>query len=339
MGSYIVSRFKKVLFRADAKPEIGIGDLMSLIHLSKYFEADGWTTFFMIRSYPAALKLVERYEIEHLKIIESSISIPEEVATINQFLLDNDIDLVFFEITENRLSDYTGITSDVYKACVSFDGYILPDMDLVVDWDVEAEKYFQPQKYPDTKFLLGPEYVILPFDFDMKRVAKRAFNIPPKRLLICMGGADEFNLTCKIVNALIEQKNKMHITIIIGSGYEYREELEHCLKNSELSFEIKENISNMFEEYMACDVAIGTGGLTSSELVATRTTAFLIAAYQHQEARCRYFDEKGWAIYLGNRNEWKKDFSIIFNKKMENRPSACFNTKAIVMACNGFADQ
>ncbi|MFQ5676793.1 MAG: hypothetical protein ACE5G1_12925, partial [bacterium] len=37
-----------------------------------------------------------------------------------------------------------------------------------------------------------------------------------------------------------------------------------------------------------------------SELVATHTPSLLVAAYEHQVARCRYFDEKGMAVYLGN---------------------------------------
>ena len=326
--------FKKILFRADAKPEIGIGDLMSLIHLSEYFKADGWQTFFMIRSYPAALKLVEQYKVKNLTIIESDISISDEVLKINQFILDNNINLVFFEITENRLSDYTGITSNVYKACVSFDGYILPDMNLVVDWDVEAKKYFQPEKYPSTKFFLGPEYVILPFNFDLKKVSKRKINTPAKKLLISMGGADELNLTCQIVEKLQKQKNQLHTTIIIGSGYQYKKELKRQLKKVSFKYKIKENISNMFKEYMACDVAIGAGGLTSSELVATNTPAFLIAVYNHQEARCIYFNQKGWAVYLGNSNNWKNNFPIILHCQINNNLVGFFKHNAIVEACN-----
>lgn len=330
---------KKVLFRADAKPEIGIGDLMSLIHLAKYFEGDGWSTYFMIRSYPAALKLVDKYGVKNLKIIESDICIPDEVFAINQYVREKDIDLVFFEITENRLSDYTGITSNVYKACVSFDGHILPDMDLVVDWDVEAEKIIQPARYPFTKFLLGPEFVILPFNFDKNRINRRIYNKLPQRLLICMGGADEHNITCKIVKTLIEKKNSLHTTIVIGSGYEHREKLESCIRKGFFNCEIKENISNMFEEYMACDVAIGAGGLTASELVATNTPAFLIGVYIHQEARCRYFNEKGWAIYLGDRYEWYSNFPKILDCKVTNKASTYFNTLSIVKACNGFNER
>ena len=71
------------------------------------------------------------------------------------------------------------------------------------------------------------------------------------------------------------------------------------LINSNIKYLIKENVTNMLDEYLDCDIGIGAGGLTSSELVATKTSAILIATYEHQIARCQYFNEMGWAKYLG----------------------------------------
>ncbi|MGA1823506.1 MAG: hypothetical protein ACMUIP_02500 [bacterium] len=330
------NNLKRVLFRADANPKIGIGDLMSLIHLSYYFKTDGWETFFMIRSYTAGLRLAEQYGIVNCEIIDNNITIPEEVCAINKFVHEKNISLIFFEVTENRVSDYVGISSDVYKACVSFDGFILPDMDVVVDWDVEATRFFQPEKYSKTKFLLGPEYVILPFNFDFDRIKKRKYTNTPERLLICMGGADEFNLTCRVVNVLKKQKIKLQTTIVIGAGYAFRNELEDSLKNAAFPCEIKENISDMFEEYMKCDIAIGTGGLTSSELVATRTPALLIAAYEHQVARCKYFHKKGWVYYLGYRGFKSNEMSDNLIMVSMSNCDQFFDTYAILKACNEF---
>ena len=156
----------KVLFRADARPAIGIGDLMSLINLSKYFKESGWEVHFMIRGYDAGLKLAKKYNLHRLSILPPNISVTNEIEAINQYSEQNSIDLLFFEITERKLTEYQGISTGIKKACISFDGKILPDMDLVVDWDVEASIYFVPEKYLKTRFLLGPEYVVLPFDFN-----------------------------------------------------------------------------------------------------------------------------------------------------------------------------
>ena len=331
-----INKNKRVLFRADAKPSIGIGDLMSLIYLSHYFEAESWECYFIIKNYSAGVQLAKKYGIRNIKILDIYVSIAEEVRAINDFVQKQKIKLLFFEITERKITEYKGLTNNVFKACVSFDGQILPDMDLVVDWDVEAHKFFKPEHFPKTKFLLGPKYVILPFNFDYDRISNRKYRFPPEILLISMGGADEFNFTQKIVDILIKIKTKMKINIIVGSGYEHRKKLDESLKGSNLHYEIKQNISNMFEEYMNCDIAVAAGGLTASELVASRTPSVLIATYEHQVARCRYFCEQGWVSYLGFKKfEESALYNSIYYSREKPSNKKLFNTKKIVEICNG----
>lgn len=336
MGEHFIESKKRILFRADAFPAIGTGDLMSLINLSFYFEADGWQTFFMVKSHKAAQKLIDKYAIDNVRMLDTGISIPSEVKAINRYVELNGIDLVFFEITENRLSDYQGLVPDVAKACVCFDGKIPDGMDLVMDWDVEYARYFQPEKYPGTKFILGPEYVILPYSFDQERIRKRRFRKPPEKILICMGGADEHDFTRKVVKKVTGSAPHLEMVIIVGAGYEHKDELQRYLSKKGCRYTIKENISTMFEEYLNCDVAVGAGGLVSSELVATGTPALLIATYQHQEARCSYYAQNGWATYLGNRENWDITDRNFNNAMVCKTPEIFCGTEIIVNACNEF---
>ena len=292
---------KRILFRADAKPSIGTGDLISLIHLSRYFEEAGWETHFIIRDYSAAVSISRRHSLERLAVIDSGFTILQEVDVINKYVEECKIDVLFLEITERPLSDYAGLSDRALKACVSFDGVITEDISLVVNWDVEAEGLFDISKYPATRFLLGPEYVIVPPRFNQERIRKRVYRRKTEKLLIAMGGADELNFTQKIANVFIRNGASCKLTVIVGAGYQHKEELERSLSSSSLDYELKQNVADMFEEYMACDMAVGTGGLTAYELVATRTPAVLIATYEHQVARCLYFHEKGLVKYLGFR--------------------------------------
>jgi len=288
----------------------------------------------MIRGYDAGLKLSKKYNLFRFTILPPNISVVNEIEAINQYSENNGIDLLFFEITERKLTEYQGLLTEVKKACVSFDANILPDMDLVVDWDVDANRYFEPGKHLKTRFLLGPEYVVLPFDFDLKLVKKREYSSFPKKLLICMGGADEFNFTQKIVSALEINKNMMMTTIIVGSGYEYREKLEQSLSSVPFEYRVKQNISKMFEEYMDCDVAIGSGGLTASELVATRTPSVLIATYEHQIARCRYFNLARSLKYMGYRKFDDQELMKAITYPILPNGQTFFDTRAIVDECN-----
>jgi len=320
---------KKILFRADAAPHIGIGDLMSLINISKYFDEED-EKYFIIKNFNAGLNLIKKYNVPNCFVIDNNISREDEVLYINDFINDNKIDFLFLEITEVKLSSYIGLTQRVKKICVNFDEHILDDLDLVIDWDVEAQKFFDTEKYPQTKFLLGPEYVILPKEFYSKKVEIRNNTLSNKKILIAMGGADELNFTEKIIDCIMDSNLKYEVTVIIGSGYEYKNKLEIKLQKSDLTYSIKQNISNMIGEYLDCDIGIGAGGLTSSELVATKVSPILIATYKHQVARCQYFSDMGWARYLGYR-EFKNDELIdSILDPIKPRNISIFNTKVIV---------
>jgi spore coat polysaccharide biosynthesis predicted glycosyltransferase SpsG len=320
---------KKIVFRADAALHIGIGDLMSLIHISNYFSEE-YEKYFIIRSYKAGIDLAKKYNVENCFIIDKDCTLDEEVYYINNFINEKNIDIIFFEITERKLSEYIRINKDIKKVAVNFDGYILDDLDLIIDWDVEAYKYFDTNKYSNTKFLLGPEYVILPKEFYSSKVYNRKVSLLKNKVLIAMGGADEFDFTGKVVNLLLKSNLDIELNIIIGSGYEFRKELENILEQSNIKYIIKQNITNMLDEYLSCDIGIGAGGLTSSELVATQTSAILIATYEHQIARCKYFEQKGWAKYLGFKEFKSSDLIDAILNPLIITDKNIFNTKKIV---------
>ena len=319
---------KRILFRADAKPSIGIGDLMSLINLSHYFNPREWECFFMIKAYSAGIKLAKRIEKKYVFILDESISIENEVDEINHVVQIHKIDILFFEITDRRLSKYTGLTNNVKKACVNFNDHLLNGIDLVINWDVDAVKYMHQSSAPNALFLLGPKYVILPKQF--YSLHDRRYKDKVETLLISMGGADEFNFTMKVVKIIIENNVKVSLNIIVGSGYENIEKLKSLLKNSFIDYKIKHDVGNMFNEYINCDFAIGAGGLTSSELVATKTPSALIATYEHQIARCKFFDKKRLVKYLGYKDFDSEELLRSINNPTKPNCNFLFETSKII---------
>lgn len=323
---------KRILFRADAAPHIGIGDLMSLINISKYFDND-IKKYFIIKNYPAAVNLVNQYKVENCEIIDLTIDIDEEIEYINNFIKEKEIDLIFFEITERKLSDYQNVNSNIKKVAVNFDGYIPDNFHLIIDWDVEANKYFEPERFPQTKFLLGPEYVILPKEFYSNKVKNRKINTK-KRIMIAMGGADELDFTTKVVRTLIDSTLDLELNIVVGAGYTQLENLQRTLAKSSMKYIIKQNITNMLDEYLNCDIGIGAGGLTSSEMVATKISPILIATYEHQIARCKYFDKMGWSKYLGFREFNSLELIDAIMNPIKNTEHLGFRTNEIIRIIN-----
>lgn len=297
---------KKILFRADAAPSIGTGDLMSFNHFWRQLQisSSDWKAHFMIKDHPAARDLLQGQGIQDAVVIPSNLSPVDETHRIQSFVLTNQVDVVFFQLTASKLTDYDLANINAIKCAVDFYNWIPRRLDLVVNWDTTSNEVYRNSEFQKTLFFLGPGYVFLPVEFGLLEKAKRSYHWPPKNILIAMGGADEFNMTAKVLKDLIPNVPSLtHFTVIVGAGFDRLASLRQISKASNVKITVKKNIKNMLAEYLSADYAFGAGGLTAYELVASHTPCSLIACYGHQINRCKYFAKKKWARYLGFKDE------------------------------------
>jgi len=263
-----------IVFRADAAPHIGIGDLVSLIKLSNYLKGE---KLFVIKDYEASLKLVKTYNLSYL-VIDKNISTKDEI----EFLNSLNYKTIILEITEKSLLEYKALKNR--KIAINFDGIVPNNFDFVINWNSNSLKY--PQKA-----LVGFEYAI---------IDKKFFQIKkenPNKILIAMGGADEFDITTKVVKFLL--KNGItNLNVIVGAGY--RGEVFNYITP-------KVNVLDMANEFKNAKIAITAGGLSSTEAITTKTPTILIATYEHQIDRCKFYEQKGVAKYIGFRDFNEKE--------------------------------
>lgn len=292
-----------ILFRADAEESIGTGDLLSLIYLSREFLKRSWGCFFAIRDYPLALRIIAKHKLRNTFLIPHRASIKQEIKLIGKIIKEKSIDCLCLEITKTSLLEYVSLGKPVpVKACINFDGEITDDFEVVINWGINSsDQLYAAYRDRVTKFILGFQNAILPDYFDWEKIARRKYKDNIDRILITMGGVDEFNLTKKIVEFLRGELKGREILIITGAGYRFRDDLSKFMKHNFKYYKIKDNVYSLFNDYLWSDLAFSAGGLTSSELVAARTPALFIAAYEHQIRRCEYFAKNKWAYYLGYR--------------------------------------
>jgi spore coat polysaccharide biosynthesis predicted glycosyltransferase SpsG len=319
-----------ILFRADAHPGIGTGDLASLIHLSRYFLRKGWCIFFVVRRTISACGLLKAKGLEKdIFFIDEKESLAGEIEQINRTVTSHDISAMFFEITDRKLTEYQGLPRNIFKACVSFDSNVPRDFNFVLDWGVTADSNYDQSSFPQAVFMLGPEYVILPEEFDSPAIENRTYRPEVRNVLIAMGGGDEYNVTNNVVTSLRECSS-LNLFIVLGAGYAYYDDFVTTLENIEPQYTVFRNINTMFDLYMECDVGIGAGGLISSEFVATRTPTILISTYEHQISRCRYFAKRGSTLYIGHREfDPSQLVQHVFEPLIPRQPPA-FSTESIV---------
>lgn len=306
---------RKILFRADAKPSIGTGDLISLIELSKRLPQN-WKFYFCCRQTNAAQKILKKRGVEMIHWLEDDMTIEHEKTYLKSIIAEDSIDAFIMEITEISPTEYEGIGADTYKVCINFCNDFPNDTDLLVDWSVEAPDWYHVDLYPKIKFLLGAEYVLIPEEIEKNFHSRPYAQRKIQNILITMGGNDQWNLSLSVLNALQRLKFEGNIKLVLGAGYMHSEPLQAFITESELSLDTLNNVPSMAKLYAWADLAIATGGLTASELVASRTPALVTAAYPHEESRCKLFRNNGWIEYSGAKNM----NSVIINKCIKHPP-------------------
>lgn len=293
---------KRILFRGDAAPAIGTGDLASLIHFSRFLEQTGrgWESHFLIREYRAARELASAHGLGRLAAIDPEATPGEDLAAVCRYAEENRIDAVCFQITGWDLGglDISGI--DAARCVVDFYGRLPRGADLVVNWDTGAEARY-PARDAAIRYFLGPEYVFLPPEVAAGGTAV-VRNHPPRRVLVAMGGGDEHDVTQRVLlDILPTLPAEVAVIAVVGAGYRFRDRLLEAIAPFGDRVVLRGNVRDMAEIYRTVDYAFGAGGLTAFELVASGIPCSLIACYEHQIERCRYFAAQGWATFLGFR--------------------------------------
>lgn len=333
---------KKILFRADAQPAIGTGDIVTFINLSEYFENAGWEVFFVSKNYESAVKIYEKRNIKNVFYFDKSSSISDELLFIKQKIKDKLIDFIFLQINERQLADYESLNGAVKIGAVVFDGKMSSFIDLALDWSYPSllfEKQYE-KRFACSKFLLGFEYAPINIKYEICNFTKRKYSDKIKNILITMGGADENNYTLKVLDKIMELNNDADINIVLGAGFsvDNKNQIYEILRQIPNNYNIYENIDILLDLYLKADIAISAGGLSAFEIIATRTKSLLIPCYEHQLDRCKYFHEKKWAINLGLKNFKLLSFDRIVEidfSKLNFKP----NLFRIVEECNAICDR
>jgi spore coat polysaccharide biosynthesis predicted glycosyltransferase SpsG len=292
----------RILFRADANDSIGTGDLLSFVYFSQYLNSEAWEFYFLARESKAARNIADSYSLHDcIYFIAEDSTISHEVDAINQLVNEKEVSHLFFQINLYDLAEYKGLTHEPYISVVCGNGTLIDKTDLVLSWAVDAVEFYKPYK-SGVEYFLGPEYVFLPRRFNQPFAQRQ--NTKISKVLVSMGGVDEFHLTEKVIEKLIESGEELHLTIISGFGNHRCSNIKSMLEASGLDYCLKSNVKDMLKEFLSCDAAIANGGLTASELVSSKTPCLLVGAYPHEAERCKYFHENQWAVYLGDKDEF-----------------------------------
>jgi UDP-2,4-diacetamido-2,4,6-trideoxy-beta-L-altropyranose hydrolase len=323
------------LIRADATPEMGSGHVMRSIALGQLLQDHHHSVFFATKTNNQ--NLLQRIEKEKFSLIkyDVDISTTDDAEKTAAFAINNKVDFV---ITDGYLFDtvYQQVIKqhNLKLMCIDDIAGCHYVSDIVLNQNLNAELVFKYSAEPYTKLFLGIDYVILRREFRIIKNYIRVIDNECKKILITLGGGDAKNNTGQLLNKMNDIKiSQFDITVLLGSGFMYGEEIKNIAANNYHTITIKKSIDNVVPFMQWCDLAIAAAGTTVWELLTLRTPMLVGIAADNQVPIADQLDKIGAAKNIGWFNELDTDNFIntvkLFLAQNELRYTQVVNQKRI----------
>jgi UDP-2,4-diacetamido-2,4,6-trideoxy-beta-L-altropyranose hydrolase len=286
-----------IYFRADGNSKIGLGHIFRCLAVAEMIYAH-YSCYFLIKE-PG--EHVRKMILPFAKVIELNIdiSLEDEIRALSHYVTLNDILVIDSYLLD---SNYQANAIKKVKKLIAIDDEALFHFyaDIVINHasPLMAQYY---SKEPKTKILAGPKYLIAREAFRKSATNQRSVH-EIKSLFICMGGADPFNITCKVLDAA-KKSLFNHIVVVTGIAYKHAEVL---LKLCDLDhIEWKPNLSadEIVNEITKCDVAVCTASTISLEICCVKVGLLTGIVAENQQNIHQCLLDNGCAHTIGDFRE------------------------------------
>lgn len=194
-------------------------------------------------------------------------------------------------------------------------------------WVLNHNPYAQAEPYarrnPETRLLLGLEYVLLREEFLPWLSWKPVVSDPPRKILVTMGGSDADNASSKILEALnrfaqTEKKYSFEVILAVGGGNPHLETIERGNNSNAIRLQIVRDARNIPSLMAWADVAIAAAGGTALELCYIGVPSLLFIAAENQRKLAESLDQRGAAVNAGatgqfNAGRFMSQFRALFD--------------------------
>lgn len=264
------SAAKRVLFRCDASPDLGIGHVMRCLVFARTLHAAGWSCVFMTNeSAPDVAPALKRSGYD-LLAAEYGHPVEAALVVVDHYGLDakdeapfrrNGATVVAFDDLADRKHDCDVLLDPT-------PGRSATDYDALVP--------------PNGEVLLGPAYGMVGDAWLNRRAAARAKHAQAKkveRVIVSMGGTDAGNATGRVLAALQASGIGAHVDVVLGAGAPHRAALA-LPQNGTFTLHIDHpDVASLAAQ---ADLAIGAAGSSSFERAVLGLPAILVTLAHNQ---------------------------------------------------------
>jgi len=270
----------KIAIRADGGPKIGMGHITRCLALAEEFTEDKCEITFITKYDETVINLLTTEGFKSIILPDlnkdDEISYIKEKAKEFNVLVTDSYGIDFKYLNEMKKTGVFLVTIDDLNSLESYPS------DIVINGNIYAEDLNYKSTYGQTKFLLGPKYILLRKEF--RNIPQRELRKKVEDVLITMGGSDPKNLTLTILEQLINLKGiRYHVAIGPGFSKELNLQLKSfAAKNNNVSLYENLSANQMCNLMLKVDIAISAGGSTLYELAATGTPTIAVIAANNQ---------------------------------------------------------
>lgn len=259
----------RFVFRADASTDIGAGHVVRCATLAGQLRQGGHATAFLCRLCPGNLNdwlAAAGHTIIALPTVFSSEQ--DDAAACLEALRGQAFDGLIVDHYQLGTA-WERLLAAHARRTMAIDDLARPhDVGLLLD-----QNFPNPLQagYPDAlpatcRLLLGPAYALVRPEFAAGRsaaLARRQGQL--ERLLVCMGGSDAENETCKVLAGIAQsRRSNLAVEVVIGAGNPHRTAVEAACGNLPAA-QLHVQTSRMAELMASADCAITAGGSTTWE--------------------------------------------------------------------------
>ena len=298
----------KIVIRADASIQIGVGHVMRCLTLAKELKENGADVSFICRDYPGHLqdfiqkqgffvRLLPSPESEYKKQENDpdhapwlGVSWNHDAEETKKYLGNEIIDWL---IVDHYGIDYRWHES--FRACTKQIMVIDDLADRKLNCDMLLDQTYGREKdayvsvvSKQSQLLLGSDYALLRPEFTklrLKAIYKRKSSNSIKRILVSMGSMDPNNLTGQVLTGLekVDWNDKPIVDVVLGTRAPKLKSIIEQSKTHILDIHVLQDVENMSELMLAADLAIGAGGTTSWERCCLGLPSLLVKLAENQK--------------------------------------------------------
>jgi UDP-2,4-diacetamido-2,4,6-trideoxy-beta-L-altropyranose hydrolase len=297
-----------LVIRADATVQIGSGHLMRCLALAEGWQTHGGKVLFIINCESELLQQRVRSHGMEVVRLEHPYPHPSDPETTQRLLREIPtaivvIDGYHFDSEYHRL-----LRQEVDRLLVIDDIAHLPfyDADVILNQNIDAThlSYNCPV---ETRLLLGTRYALLRSEFLAWQTWERSISIVARKLLITMGGSDQYNQTLKVVRALQQlEVEGLSVKAVIGGSNPHLHKLQKFVDDSSVKMELIHNTTNMAELMAWADIAVSGAGTTCWELAFLGLPSVLMVLADNQKGIAEGLNRAGFSFNLG----WFEQVSV-----------------------------